>query len=361
MDTGTVIRNDYVWQGHPDVALFNEQIFVVYRQSDSHKTASETKIQLTRSPQDEISFSEPTTLAVSEDRYNCPRLCVLDDVLYVVCDKVAASQDFIGAENRTLGTTICLWRTHNGETWEGPLETNVTGIVPDRIIKTHDGRYLLATHTKSYLPAWSKGEELLEIEEEIDKDAFIRRWGYLIQSVWISSNPEGPWGQYVLGSQEGLNFCEASIFVFDGASKFQYVAMMRENSGLGHPSFYCVSRDGQLWSKPKPTRMFGCHRPVCGVLRSGYVLTTYREASHIFSHGYWAKNTFACLSSPGEVRNNFRKSIILPLDHDRSKKSDGGYTGWIQLPDTSIFVVNYITDDAPKPYIKWYRFTQDYF
>ena len=56
-----------------------------------------------------------------------------------------------------------------------------------------------------------------------------------------------------------------------------------------------------------------------------------------------------------------RKSIILPLDHDNSKSSDSGYTGWVQLLDGTIFVVNYITGEEERPYIKWYNFREEDF
>ena len=54
----------------------------------------------------------------------------------------------------------------------------------------------------------------------------------------------------------------------------------------------------------------------------------------------------------------FQDAIVMPLDFDRSQKCDSGYTGWVQLPDDSVFVVNYITDAAPKPYVVWYRFSE---
>ena len=36
----------------------------------------------------------------------------------------------------------------------------------------------------------------------------------------------------------------------------------------------------------------------------------------------------------------------MPLDFDRSPKSDTGYSGWVQFPDGEIYIVNYIVDDA---------------
>ena len=37
---------------------------------------------------------------------------------------------------------------------------------------------------------------------------------------------------------------------------------------------------------------------------------------------------------------------ILPVDFDRSPKSDLGYSGWVQFADGEIYIVNYIVDDA---------------
>ena len=44
------------------------------------------------------------------------------------------------------------------------------------------------------------------------------------------------------------------------------------------------------------------------------------------------------------------------MDYDRSVKSDTGYSGWVQMPDGSIFIVNYIADDAyDRAQIRGYR------
>ena len=36
---------------------------------------------------------------------------------------------------------------------------------------------------------------------------------------------------------------------------------------------------------------------------------------------------------------------------------DQGYSAWVQTADNEIYMVNYITDDAPKAYIRGYRIT----
>lgn len=343
MLSGTVTRDDSVWQGHPDVAYFNNSIFVVYRESDHHMARSYTRICVTSKTQ-KSSFETPVVVAESSHRFNCPRLTVIGDTMWLVCDEIVikGSGTFFKLENDESKTKVFLWKTKDGHEWKGPIETNVRGIVPDRICPT-DGGFLIGTHTKKYLGPQSRNSKVKDIQREYA--------GYLVQNIWHADDLEGTWKKHPLCHKEGFNLCEASICRLDSGA---YLALMRENSGLGHPAFACFSNDGIKWNQPIETRMFGCHRPVTGQLKSGHLLTTYREASGAFFPGFWAKNTFACLTNRHSIREDFIKSIILPLDHDNSKRSDSGYTGWIQLPDESIFIVNYVTKDAQMPYIRWY-------
>ena len=41
-------------------------------------------------------------------------------------------------------------------------------------------------------------------------------------------------------------------------------------------------------------------------------------------------------------------------DTVRALSADSGYSGWVQLPDGTLYVVNYITDDAPRAHIRGY-------
>ena len=43
------------------------------------------------------------------------------------------------------------------------------------------------------------------------------------------------------------------------------------------------------------------------------------------------------------------------------KAPDQGYSGWVNLPDGRIFVVNYIRDDGPMAQIRGYFFTEQEF
>lgn len=339
MLSGIVNRDDSVWQGHPDVAWFNNQLFIVYRESDHHMARNHTTISLVHKSKKQ-EFSKPQVIAESSNRFNCPRLSVIGDTLWLICDEVVIgkSKTFFKLENNEDKTAIFLWKTKDGETWEGPIVTTIKGIVPDRICSTNDG-FLIATHTKKYFDNSSKG-------------------GYLVQNIWHATDIEGTWAKYPLCHKEGYNLCEASVVRLKNNT---YLALIRENSALGLPAFSCYSSDGLKWSDPIQTRIFACHRPVTGLLKSGNLLTTYREASGSFLPGLWAKNTFACLTRKSSIHDDLIKSIILPLDHDNSKQSDSGYTGWVQLPDESIFIVNYITQSAPNPYIKWYIINESEF
>jgi hypothetical protein len=50
------------------------------------------------------------------------------------------------------------------------------------------------------------------------------------------------------------------------------------------------------------------------------------------------------------------------LDTDTNDHPDYGYSGWVELPDGSLYVVQYITADAPdgKPFIRGYRLSRDF-
>lgn len=331
MQTGIVTRNDDVWQGHPDVAFFQGYFYVVFRQSFRHRETGTTQIMLTRS-RNGFRYSKPVCIAESTDRYNCPRLSVINNNLIIICDKVEQSEDFIGSENNTSKTQIILWGSNNGVEWSSPVPTNITGILPDRIQTADDGSHLIATHT-------SDGETK-----------------HLVQFVWKSERNIflSNWTRHHIADIENRNLCEGSICNTGSG----LVCLMRENSQLGEPVYWSFSsNNGITWSSAKKTRMFGGHRPVLGQMSSGNYLTTYREQSHTHIPGYWAKNTFACWTHRKSMLNSVDpclNSVILPIDHDYNRRSDSGYTGWVETEDGQIYVVNYVTKDAQKPYIVWY-------
>jgi len=346
MRKGIVTRNDQVWQGHPDVAYFKENFYVVFRESKQHRATEDTKIMLAKS-RNGIRYSAPICISKSINRYNCPRLSVIDGSLWISCDLIKQSQDFIGSEQKEENTRIILWCSKNGTDWSYPIETNITGIVPDRICQTDDGGFLIATHILK------KNITIETLEDGTKKPTLTN--GHLIQNVWkTTKHPLLPqWEKHLMADVSGFNFCEASICNVNG----ELIALMRENSQRGEPCFWLSSKDhGETWSPPVKTRMFGGHRPVLGKLSSGKFLTTYREQICSHKPPFWSKNTFACLTWPKSMLNPTNpcmRSIILPIEHDNSTRSDSGYTGWMETEDNQIYVVNYVTKDAIRPYITW--------
>jgi len=338
---GTVSRNEKCWQGHPDVAYFKNKFYVVFRESKEHRSFIKTKIRLASSFDGRTYNSISKILDGKKVRWNCPRLSVIGDRMWLVCDCVRPLEEgFAKSENNTRALSVWIMSTKDGITWTKPMKTNIKGIVPDRMRMLESGEFMIGSHRHKAVAEGS---------------------GRLVQNVWKTKNPSTPWKVSTVADVNGMNFCEGSICeTHDGS----LVCMMRENSGKGLPAYVSFSsNNGDRWSAPKPTRIFGCHRPVLGKLKSGKYLVTYREQSFSFEKPYWAKNTFACLIDEKSLSKEpyCRFSVILPLDHDRSKKSDSGYTGWIETAKGEIYIVNYITNEALKPYIKWYKISEGEF
>ena len=123
MISGTVVRNDEVWQGHPDVAFFKNKFYVVHRQSSHHRANKDTQIVLVSSD-DGTSYSPPIVIADSSSkRFNCPRLSVVDDKLWICCDVITGDpeEDFISVERKVENTSIWMWHSEDGENWQGHM------------------------------------------------------------------------------------------------------------------------------------------------------------------------------------------------------------------------------------------------
>lgn len=263
--------------------------------------------------------------------WNCARIsCLHDGRLAVVVDKIFAPEMSATPEQCR---NYLFFSADEGATWSGPHETPALGIVPDKFLELPDGRWILACHYR-----------------EAD-------FGFLVQRLWYSDDKGKSWhGPVVVGREQGLNLCEASILPVYGSV---LVAFLRENSWLGLDCYKTISRDrGETWSKPVPFPLPACHRPVAGMLRDGRILITYRFMQGGKGWpGWWTQNLFAALtdapSALAESRNEAH-ARILPLDFDRSPQSDTGYSGWVQFEDGEIYVVNYIMDDAPRAQIRGY-------
>ncbi len=343
----SVSRDDSIYEAFPDVALTpGGKLICVFAECTHHADRSYTRIVRTDSEDrgrrwsPKRPLSEPLRFADGDRRFwNCPRISTLSgSELAVVVDRVAKAEgDHSSAPRRE---NLLWFSDDEGESWRGPYETPVEGIVPDRLIELkrgpHAGRWLLTAHRR-----------LSGVSPPVSQ-----------QRLWYSDDRGGSWsGPITIAESSELWLCEGSIVELPGG---ELVCVMRENSGLGLDAFKAISRDGgRTWSEPIALPIPACHRPVCGLLDSGAVLIThrYRQGGKGWL-GWWTQNTFAAWTDVESMLAETRQAAhcrILPLDYDRSPEADTGYTGWVQFDDGEIVVVNYILDDAPKAWIRGYR------
>lgn len=340
----TISRDDSVYECFPSMTQLDDgRIILVYRESDGHKVKTFCRLIVRTSDDGGRTFSDRQVLVDVKkspdhiDQYNCPKVQQLrDGRVLIVCDRYPIPPGENG--NNCRSSHVLFWfSSDRGRTWSKPVDSGVRGIMPDEVIELPDGAWLLATQ-------------------------FVNpETGDLHQCVHRSTDGGKSWGEaIVVASKKGYKFCEASIVRVPSGKLVCYI---RENSGRGRPIYKCISTDGGLkWKGPYATQMDSGHRPVAHLTKSGKVMVTYRY--QIGGASPWAKNTFAYLESTASAIEKDRQKqngIVLPLDHDRRAKSDGGYTGWVETAPGEFLTVNYINDDAPKAQIRGYRFKESDF
>jgi hypothetical protein len=336
-----VSRNDDVYECFPCLCLSRTgRVVTVYRESDGHSAQQFSRLIVRTSDDQGATWSDRNVIAATERtetgmvEWNCPRVAQLGDGrLLVLCDRISIPP---GETDCRQSKVFFSFSDDDGVTWDEPRETPIWGIVPDRLVETAAGTWLVATHVN-------------------EPSGFLSQW------VWRSEDRGATWGEPVLVCQrEGLNPCEGTILQLPGG---ELVCYMRENSGRGWPGPKCLSDDdGRTWRGPYDTLITACHRPVAGLLPSGQVMVTHRHQPG--GRGPWAKNFLAFRESVDSALATDpveQAGTMLPLDHDRSANSDSGYSGWVALPGGDLLVVTYIVDDAPLAQIRSYRFREDEF
>lgn len=331
----TVSRDDAIYEAFPDVALTaSGKLVCVFAECNHHADRSYTRIMLCESTNRGRTWSAKRPLTEATNGlpvfWNCPRITALrDGRLAVMVDKLFAMEGSAQPEDCR---NYLFFSADEGATWSGPVETPALGIVPDRLLELESGRWVLSCHFSE------------------------RDFGYAVQRLWYSDDQGEHWsGPVTVARQKGLNLCEVSILEVED----KLVAFLRENSGQGWDCYKTVSADqGETWGDVVAFPLPGCHRPVAGWLQDGRILITHRfmQGGNGWI-GWWTQNFFAALTDRESALAESRQQAhtrILPLDFDRSPWSDTGYSGWVQLDDGEIYVVNYIVDDAPKAYIRGY-------
>ncbi len=327
MITKYTISNDpNLYEAWPDVALTDDDSMVcVFSECTHHHDRSYTRIMLTESRDRGRTWTPKHPLAEGTAGknyyYNCARINRLKNGrLAIIIDRIPAA----GENTKDTETmNLLFFSSDNGSTWSEPLETPLNGIVPDKLTELDNGRWLISAHRR-----------------------FDQK---LTQFLHYSDDQGKTWSDAVTVAHDpALNLCEISLLPLGNGS---VVGFMRENSACGYDCKKVISYDnGETWSQIIDFPLSGCHRPTSGLLQSGNIMITYRY--HQGGKSGWGnctQNFFAAFtdreSTLAEERRQSRARIV-PIDYDRSPKSDLGYSGWVQFPDGEIYIVNYIVDDA---------------
>ena len=139
-----VSRDDSTYEAWPDLEkITGDKLICVFTECTHHGNRDNSRIVYSISEDRGRTWQAkiPLTSYTNKDyHWNCPRIVKLkDNRLVIICDKT-------GNEQRT---QVFLWFSHNnGDTWEGPIGTRITGIVPDKLVELSSGRWLIGTHTR---------------------------------------------------------------------------------------------------------------------------------------------------------------------------------------------------------------------
>lgn len=322
----TVSNDPDIYEAWPDVVLANpEKMVCVFSECTHHGNRSYTRVMLTESTDRGRTWTPKHPLtegtAGKDYYYNCARInCLSDGRLVITIDRVFHKNDESKEQNAQV---LLYFSADEGNTWEGPFSTPMNGIVPDKLIELPGGRLIVSAHYRSN--------------------------GRLAQFMHYSDDGGESWSRRItVAESPQFNLCEVSMLPLGGNT---VVAFLRENSLVGYDCKKVISYDrGNTWGKIIDFPLPGCHRPTAGMLNDGKILITYRF--HQGGKGWlgsWTQNFFAAVTDRASVLAENRgesSARILPVDFDRSPKSDLGYSGWVQFADGEIYIVNYIVDDA---------------
>jgi len=348
VQTITVSRDDSVYECFADVAQAGGILVCTYRESMEHRPVPFSRVVVRRSEDGGYTWRPKQILIeknaeAGEGGLNCSRILGCSDgTLLLVVDFLPAHRRVgDGGPSVPFPVQNLLFRSSDaGRTWHGPEETGISdGIVPS--IKELSNGDLLIGVTK---------------QERVVRDGS----GHLRedQIVYRSSDGGKSWeGPAVVPSRPELDLNEGDFVELDDGTIVLY---MREDTE-GLTGWKSVSTDGgRTWGEPFRSQMYSCQgRPSAGRLRSGEIVVTYRFRSGISRCLALYVESAEQAVSPEPVRSNeymadYYQNRFGFIDIDRGVSADSGYSGWVQLSNGDLFVVNYITDDAPQAQIRGY-------
>ena len=338
MEIFTVAKDPELYHAWPDVAMTKSGGLVcVFTECNHHLDRDHSRIMVTRSGDRGRTWSQKSPLSdmrmKSEPYWNNARIIRLKD------GRMLAMCDLMDGRN-PYERYIYLWfGDEEGENWQEPVNIGCAGYLPDRILQITDRHWLLTTQI---------------IDREKDS------W-----EIYCYHSYDGgeTWSEGILSAvQKGVRICEPSVVMAESGA---LVMLLRENSGRGINGYKCISNDGGYsWSPICQMPLPGCHRPVCARLLDGRYMVSFRMHQGGGGWGNGMQNTFIAVTDETSLlEQDYGKqwTRIRPLDYDPNPNADTGYTGWVQWEEGTIYMVNYIMDDADKAQIRGYRFDESIF
>ena len=238
----------------PDVVRTTSgKLLCAFRESDIHypPDSSQTWMVLIESRDDGLTWENERRFPhqprpQNQYAWHCPRLSSFSDGrIALICDLADPVTNHV--------TSFVSFSCDQGASWTEPIDTGMTGIIPDRLIELGPSEWISTVHTAS--PKYRKVHQYLFATADSGK-------------TWSKRS--------VIAEDETLLFCEGSIVQLKSG---KLACFLRENSFLHYPTFVAFSSDnGFTWTKPVAHPTHG-HRPCVGLLRDERLLLTYRNVA----------------------------------------------------------------------------------
>ena len=143
----TVSKDNDIYEAFPDVVLTNGgKLITVFEECTHHADRSYARIVKSESTDKGRTWTEKVKFTDNIEKenvfWNCARISKLRDGRLIVLADKAIKMNEGGAE-------VYYWiGDAEGISWEGPFLAPSDGIVPDQLVETSTGRWLLSTHLK---------------------------------------------------------------------------------------------------------------------------------------------------------------------------------------------------------------------
>jgi len=343
----TVSRNDAVHESFPDLAMAaNGDLVVTYQESESHGGGPVSTIVVRWSGDEGRTWSDRIVVAELRDRprdgwLNCSRItCLQDGTLLLVVDCIPQNPP-PGAHHFWCDNRAVNWlfrSADHGRTWTGPEVTTVVGGIVPSITQLSEGTLLIGITSFEEDNDWRQYQVVFRSED------LGRTWS---GPVTVAKHPRRQ-------PNEG-DFVELPTG--------EIICYMRDDEPGVTNGLKAISRDGgRTWGElcgSGPWLYLG--RPSVGLLSTGEVFVTTRVGPPQPGHclgAYLEPQTAALQPTPLNDPPPPEARWMILDDDTNAEVPDWGYSGWVELPDRSVYAVQYITTAAApahKPFIRGYR------